>query len=272
MMRLGLLGFPLEHSLSPVLHEAALQTAGLQGSYSLHPVRPGNTGALGNLVNCVRSGELTGLNVTIPHKQAVLPLLDVLTPSAERIGAVNTIYSRGRQVIGDNTDAPGFLADLERFAPGPASALVLGAGGAAAAVAYALWASNCRVTLAARRVEEAGQLARRFPGTKVVSMDVEELARTDAEVIVNATPVGMFPNVDENAWPDHLPFPVGAAIYDLVYNPAETRLVRTARAAGLRAITGLGMLVEQAVLAFEIWTGYTVPRAVLLRALTQGTL
>ncbi len=271
MIRLGLIGFPLVHSLSPVLHEAALQAAGLQGSYSLYPVRPGNPEGLGELVNCVRSGELTGLNVTIPHKQAVLPLLDMLTPSARVIGAVNTIYSRGRRVIGDNTDAPGFLADLERFAPRPTSALVLGAGGAAAAVVYALRARNCRMTVAARRVEQAEQLARRFPRTRVISMDGEALARTDANLVINATPVGMYPHTDDSPWPADLAFPAGSMMYDLVYNPAETKLVRTARAAGLRAITGLGMLIEQAVLAFEIWTGYTVAREVLLGALAQST-
>jgi hypothetical protein len=115
MIRLGLIGYPLGHSLSPKLHNAALRYHGLQGEYSLFPIEPDDLQSLKGILGRLRSGEITGLNVTIPHKQHVIPLLDALTETAQAIGAVNTIYLRNKKLIGDNTDAPGFLADLKRF-------------------------------------------------------------------------------------------------------------------------------------------------------------
>jgi shikimate dehydrogenase len=141
--KLGLIGYPLSHSLSPQIHTAALQSRGLKGDYSLFPIHPEDKQGLEDLLSRIRSGEIHGLNVTIPHKQNVIPFLDELTDTAGSIGAVNTIYLRNDKLIGDNTDAPGFLADLKllidsavfNFQP---SALVLGAGGSARAVVYAL--------------------------------------------------------------------------------------------------------------------------------------
>ncbi len=115
MIKLGLIGYPVGHSLSPKIQNAALQASGLQGDYSLFPVAPDDLQTLKNLMDTVRSGEMTGFNVTIPHKQHVIPLLDDLTPTARAIGAVNVIYRQGNKLIGDNTDAPGFLADLKKF-------------------------------------------------------------------------------------------------------------------------------------------------------------
>ncbi len=270
MIKLGLTGYPLEHSLSPMLHEAALRAAGLQGSYSLYAVRPGDKKGLDSLVSRVRSGELSGLNVTIPHKQSIIPFLDHLTPPAQAIGAVNTIYLTDGKAVGDNTDTPGFLADVDRFAAVPASALILGTGGAARAVVYALWNRHCAVSVAARRLEQAQQLAERFPGIEAIALTPATLEGRTAGLVVNATPVGMFPHVEESPWPPDVTFPEGAAVYDLIYNPAETRLVHLARAAGLRAISGLGMLIEQAALAFELWTGHKGSQQVMLNAVTQS--
>ena len=115
MIKLGLIGYPVGHSLSPKIQNAALQACGLEGDYSLFPVAPDDMQTLKDLLDDVRSGEMTGLNVTIPHKQNVIPLLDELTPTARAIGAVNIIYIRGDKLIGDNTDAPGFLSDLKSF-------------------------------------------------------------------------------------------------------------------------------------------------------------
>ena len=138
MIQLGLTGYPLEHSLSPEIHRAALEYCGLGGDYSPFPVAPDDLRGLKGLLGRVRDGEVTGLNVTVPHKRKVIPLLDELTPVADAIGAVNTIYVRHGKLMGDNTDAPGFLADVERFlgARKPETrdrelALVLGAGGSA---------------------------------------------------------------------------------------------------------------------------------------------
>jgi shikimate dehydrogenase len=143
MIRLGLIGYPLGHSLSPKIHAAALKASGLQGDYSLFPIHLDDKQGLKDLLARVRAGEIQGLNVTIPHKQNVIEFIDELTPTAKAIGAVNTVYMRGDKLIGDNTDALGFLSDLKRVIGNRESgigksAIVLGAGGSARAVVYAL--------------------------------------------------------------------------------------------------------------------------------------
>lgn len=272
--QLGLIGYPLGHSLSPKIHTAALNACGLDGSYSLFPIPPDDKDGLKDLLARVRSGELHGLNVTIPHKQNVIEFMDELTPTAQAIGAVNTIYSREGKLIGDNTDAAGFLADLKR-AIGDwrleigHSALVLGAGGSARAVVYALLSDGWNVTLAARRLEQAEQLANTFPNHQLLITNYSSLILHPSSLLINTTPVGMFPNVDNSPLPDELLLPPNAFVYDLVYNPRETKLVKSARAQGLNASTGLGMLIEQAALAFELWTGYTPPRETLFNSVTN---
>jgi shikimate dehydrogenase len=279
MIQLGLIGYPLDHSLSPRLHTAALQARDLQGAYLLYPVEPDDMQSLRALLDQVRTGELTGLNVTIPHKQNVIRFLDELTPGALAIGAVNTIYLKEGKLIGDNTDAPGFLTDLNSFlqedinhfgkrdAKSGRSALILGAGGSARAVAYALQEAGWTITIAARRIEQALGFA--TPLMRVIPYDSFHIAPllSSFHLIVNATPVGMFPDTDASLWNDRLVFPKGAVVFDLIYNPRETLFVKQARAAGLRARTGTGMLVEQAALAFQLWTGYDIPRNVLIDAI-----
>ena len=282
MIKLGLTGYPLGHSLSPVIHQAALRSCGMDGSYSLFPVHPDDKQGLKDLLAQVRSGELTGLNVTIPHKQNVIDLLDELTPTAEAIGAINTIYLRDHKLVGENTDAPGFLSDLKEFLPaeilkhGDAKALVLGAGGSARAIVYALRNDGWEVTIAARRIEQAKQLADSFatyqlPITICTLSNLQSLLST-LSLIVNTTPIGMTPNIDQSPWPENLSFPAHAAIYDLVYNPHETKLVRDACARRLHATTGLGMLVEQAALAFKIWTEHYPSRQVMMDSTIQSLI
>ncbi len=270
MIHLGLVGYPLEHSLSPLLHHTALRAAGLQGEYELYPVRPAGRGALRGLVQQVRDGQIHGLNVTIPYKQMITRLSDDLSPAAASIGAVNTIYLRGGRVIGDNSDSAGFLADLQRWITNPRSAIVLGAGGAARAVVHALAGLGCRVCLASRRTHPAQALARQFANVVAVPLSYDALKGVEADLLVNATPAGMFPDLDQCAWPPGLSLPGGAAVYDLVYNPFETRLVQQARLEGLGARNGLGMLIEQAILAFELWTGCKVSRSTLEQAVGQA--
>lgn len=272
---LGLTGFPLGHSLSPKIHAAALAACGLEGTYALFPVSPEQPSELAALLHRLRAGEIHGLNVTIPHKQSILSLLDDLTETARAIGAVNTISLRQGNLMGDNTDAPGFLADLNRFLsqsniPNPRQALVLGAGGSARAVVYALCSAGWQVTVAARRLEQARQLAQTFPQAAVRVADFSQLpafaALNPCFVLINTTPLGMTPHTETCPWPEDLPLPAQAVVYDLVYNPRETRLVQRARVGGLPAVSGLGMLIEQAALAFEIWTGCRPPREALWRA------
>jgi len=273
---LGLIGYPLGHSLSPKIHTAALKACGLDGSYSLFPIPPEDTQALKDLLTRIRTGELHGLNVTIPHKQNVIPLLDELTHTAKAIGAVNTIYLRENKLIGDNTDAAGFLADLKKFTGNGKlgnreleigkSALVLGAGGSARAVVYALLNDGWNVTLAARRIEQAQQLAQSFPNYQLLFTNLLDLRPSTFNLIINSTPLGMTPNTDQSPLPENTTLAKDTVIYDLVYNPRETKLVKDARAQGLSATTGLGMLIEQAALAFELWTGHTPSRDILRTA------
>jgi shikimate dehydrogenase len=266
-----LIGYPLGHSLSPKIHTAALNACGLEGSYSLFPIPPEDTQALKDLLTRIRTGELHGLNVTIPHKQNVIPLLDELTPTAKAIGAVNTIYLRENKLIGDNTDAAGFLSDLKKFTGDRRlvigiSALVLGSGGSARAVVYALLNDGWHVTIAARRVEQAQELSRQFKSTKAIELNLSTFKPSNLQLIINTTPIGMTPNVDQSPLPENMTLSKDTVIYDLVYNPRETKLVKDARAQGLSATTGLGMLIEQAALAFKLWTGHNPPRDVLRTA------
>ncbi len=280
--QLGLIGYPLGHSLSPKIHKAALESCGLKGDYSLFPTHPDDKQGLKDLLDRVRSGEIHGLNVTIPHKQNVIEWLDELTPTAKAIGAVNTIYMHENKLIGDNTDAPGFLLDLKKFIGTwklgiGKSALVLGAGGSAHAVVYTLINDGWNVSLAARRVEQAQELIGRFQYADVLELNFQTFRPfnytqdkpSNFQLIVNTTPIGMSPNADKSPWPQEIPFPKNIVIYDLAYGPRETKLVKDARAQGLFATTGLGMLVEQAALAFEIWTGCNPSREILFDSVNQ---
>jgi shikimate dehydrogenase len=292
MYTLGLTGFPLSHSLSPKLHTAALKAAGLEGSYSLFPVDPARPDELAALLERVRGGEIHGLNVTIPHKKAVIPLLDKLSETAKAIGAVNTIYAQNGRLIGDNTDAAGFWADLSPHLISPkfqrtefrggtnlplphfrvskmgedGRGLVLGAGGSARAVVFALKAHGWDVAVAARRIEQAQALLTEFGLQAAQSLDSQT---TGFDLLVNTTPLGMTPNIETCAW--DWGFPPRAFVYDLVYNPPETLLMKRARAAGLQTSNGLGMLIEQAALAFELWTGHKADRTAMKMNLESNT-
>ncbi len=170
-LQLGLIGYPLGHSLSPQLHHGALKAMDLPGEYRLYPIAPLPEGhaALSKLIERLRSGELAGLNVTIPHKPNVLPLLDDMTPLVRRTGSANTLFTHGGRLIGDTTDVPGFLADLEGWLPpdqaAAKKALVLGAGGSARAVVVALQESGWQITLSARRIVQAEELAAGLGGS-----------------------------------------------------------------------------------------------------------
>jgi shikimate dehydrogenase len=290
-MKLALLGYPLSHSLSPAMHNAALAEVGLHDwRYEALPIEPAR---LGEAVALLRSDDYAGANVTVPHKEAIIPFLDGLTPVAEAIGAVNTIIARAGakhpprifqrtsesladasplQLIGHNTDAAGLLADLYAHDVhiSNRAALSLGAGGAARAVVAALAPLNVEIRLAARRREQAQALISNFqlPNSKLFDLTINDLRRAseDAALIINCTPIGMSPKTDASPWYESVPFPPGAFVYDLVYNPADTLLTRQARAAGLRAAAGLGMLIEQGALAFELWTGKTAPRKLMREA------
>ena len=269
IFKLGLIGYPLGHSISPKIHIAALNACGLDGDYSLFPITPEDKQGLKDLLDCVRSGEIHGLNVTIPHKQNVIEFMDELMPTAKSIGAVNTICMREGKLIGDNTDVPGFLADLKKFLTtepqrhGDLNALVFGAGGSSRGIVYALLSEGWKVTVAARRFKQAQELVNSFTNHRLPITSFTNLRLSTFDLIVNTTPLGMSPNIDQSPLPDGIALSKNTKIYDLVYNPRETKLVRDARSLGLQATTGLGMLIEQAALAFELWTGHNPPRDIL---------
>lgn len=280
----GIFGYPVEHSFSPAMHNAAFAALGLDYIYVPFPVLPAN---LPGAVAAVRALGLAGVNVTIPHKEAVLPLLDELSEEARLIGAVNTIVNRSGQLHGDNTDGRGFLRSLEEkagFTPAGKTALILGAGGAARAVAVQLaLAGTKRLLLANRSQSRARELAGFVAERTGVRVEMVPWPRKDnemlpgealleAELVVQATPMGMHPNASETV---PLPFDLfrpGQVACDLVYNPVETLFLKKAREAGAAAVDGLGMLLYQGALAFELWTGAAAPVEVMREALTKVIL
>lgn len=262
----GLIGWPVEHSVSPAMHNAAFEALGLDWCYVPLPVRPGHIAEA--LAGIVALG-FGGVNVTVPHKQALVPLVDELSEAARAIGAVNTvIVMDGGRTTGHNTDAGGFMRALKAlpFDPHGCSALVLGAGGAARAVVYALATNQVEVTVLNRTPERAEALVealRGFASARLYAgpLIADRLRKVGANVdlVVNTTPLGMWPHIEGSPWPEELPFPAHALLFDLVYNPRETRLMCQARAVGARACNGLDMLVYQGAEAFTSWTGREAP-------------
>lgn len=267
--RVGIIGYPIKHSLSPVFQQAAFDFHGIPARYEAWETLPEGVAAA---VARLRHPSYLGMNVTVPHKQAVMPLLDEIDPLARRIGAVNTIVNRGGRLIGYNTDAAGFLRAVQReagYSVAGRRALLVGAGGAARAVVFSLLeAGVASLAIANRRPERAADLVadlRGETGRSVVhalAMGEDELAAVVAAVdlLVNATPLGMRHTAHEQAMPlpGHLLRP-GLLVCDLVYNPPQTPLLRAAAAAGAATLEGLPMLIYQGAAAFELWTGQQPP-------------
>ena len=273
----GLLGWPVSHSVSPAMHNAAFAALGLNWRYVPLPVDPQRPDAVRRAVGGLAALGMAGANVTVPHKQAVMPYVDRLLPAAQAIGAVNTlIVEPDGSLTGDNTDAAGFLADLREHGVEAAGrrVLLLGAGGSARAAAYGLAAAGAaRIDVLNRTPAAAQALAAAIqplaPDCSLqagaLPQDVERLAPA-ADLIVNCTSLGMTPHSDTTPWPQDAPLRPGQVVYDLVYNPPQTVLLRQAAESGAQAIGGLGMLVWQGALAFERWTGCQAPVEVMRRA------
>jgi len=269
----GLIGWPVEHSVSPAMHNAAFDALGLRWRYTLWPTPPGK---VATALDDLRAAGYRGANVTVPHKQAVLPYLQEISDTARAIGAVNTIVLQAGGWSGHNTDGQGFLAALRGagYRPEGQQALVLGAGGGARSVVYALARAGSSVTIYNRTGPRAQALAADMVGLDLPVSVAPVLAELDLKkfgLLVNATPVGMWPQVEATPWPVALPLPGHWTVFDLLYNPAETRLLAQARAAGAATIGGLGMLVQQGALAFELWTGRKPP-VTLMRAAAERAL
>ncbi len=260
----GLIGWPVEHSRSPAMHNAAFAALGLDWNYILLPTPADQVEAV---VARIRSGEVQGANVTIPHKQAVMPFLDEIDPAAQAVGAVNTIVRCDGRLIGYNTDTLGFKRTLHdtgvEVKDHPCA--VLGAGGSARAVVHVLRELGAHITVHARDVAKARALHANSRPLGVLN-EIDPAT----QLIVNTTPVGLSPNVDASPWPDNVPFPTKALIFDLLSNPPRTRFMKQAERAGVRAINGWSMLVYQGAAAFEKWTGITPSIEVMKQALERS--
>jgi len=277
----GLIGWPVAHSLSPVMHNAAFEALGLNWAYVPLPVLPGQ---IESAVRGLVALGFRGANVTVPHKQAVIPTLDFLAPDVREFGAVNTLVVKGNDakatVGGYNTDYQGFIGALVRdgFDPEGKSIVVVGTGGAGRAVVFGLLQAGGKdvlvLDLVSQKAEELvtdleGARPSRLHMLPLTEETLVESARA-ADLLVNATPVGMWPNVGDSIWPDGVPIPTHLAVSDLVYNPLSTRLLEQTRTSGAHPIGGLEMLVGQGTLAFERWTGKPAPIEVMRSACEQA--
>jgi len=273
----GVIGDPIEHTMSPVMHNAAFKELGLD--YLYVPLRVKKE-ELGKAVESMRALNIRGVNVTLPHKVAIIPFLDELDPLAKKIGAVNTIVNDGGVLTGYNTDATGFLqALLEKGVESEGKKVViLGAGGAARAISFILAERGGHLVILNRLLELdwAEELAQRV--SKVSKKEVKALELNEknlevvlegADILINATSVGMSPDINKTPVPARLLKP-GLIVFDIVYNPIQTRLLKEAEAAGAQTIGGLDMLVWQGAIAFEKWTGQKAPLDLMKREAIKG--
>jgi shikimate dehydrogenase len=265
----GIIGWPVESSRSPRIHNYWLEQHQIDGVYVPLAVRRGDfeTAVRGLLV-----AGFQGANVTIPHKLAAFAVCDEVAPFAQQAGAVNTLVFRGGRIIGSNTDGPGFLAHLRAQGVDPAAgpALVLGAGGGARAIIAALLQAGAPVTITNRNKERADELAASLPGVGVIDWEKRAAALAEHVLVVNTTPQGM---IGQPALELDLSRATPATvIVDIVYVPLETPLLRAAREAGLRTVDGLGMLLYQARPGFAAWFGVEPAVDARLRALVEADL
>ena len=262
----GLIGYPVEHSLSPLMHNTAFDRLGLNYCYVAMPVREE---ALKDAIKGLKALNFAGFNVTVPHKENVIPLLDDIDEEARFIGAVNTVKNEDGRLRGYNTDGRGFMESLREagIEVKGKDIFIVGAGGAARAIGYYLVREASRVCIFDIDSGKAISLVNALKGVRDNVVFVDSLSRIrSSDLIINATPLGL---KEEDPLPVDLRLlSKDQVIYDLIY--WDTTLVREARAIGCRAVNGLGMLLWQGVLAFRIWTGITPPVEIMREVLMQG--
>lgn len=272
----GIIGLPINHSLSPKMYMAAFHASGFTHyNYIAIPVK---VGGLMPAVEGLKGLDFRGFNVTIPHKTTILNYLDAVNPDAKIIGAVNTVVNDGGMLTGYNTDVTGFLASLTEadFLPEDSNAVILGAGGAARAVLWGLCKRKAGfITIGARNEEKAQKLAGDFKNyAEVEGMDwssemFQEILQT-ADILINTTPLGMYPNVDTMPPIDLKLLPEGALVYDIVYNPEKTKFLKTAEKFGYPTLNGLTMLLKQGEEAYRLFTGTHPDLDIMHRVLTTS--
>ncbi|MCK8825277.1 shikimate dehydrogenase [Fuchsiella alkaliacetigena] len=268
----GLFGYPVEHSLSPVMHNTAFKELGLDYLYLPFAVPKAK---LAEAVAGIKGLNFEGVNLTIPHKQKVRDYLDELSQEAELIGAVNTVQRCNGKLIGHNTDGKGFLRSLVEeasFTPQDKKVLVIGAGGAARAVSYQLALEEVKeLYIANRTLSKAENLAtevgKKLDLNKAEALPLEKGALSsiikNLDLVVDTTPIGMSPQVEVEPVIEAELLHSNLLVADLVYNPVKTTLLKAAQKAGAETLSGLGMLVYQGAIAFEIWTGQRAPVKVM---------
>lgn len=267
----AVIGNPIEHTLSPIMHNAAFEALKLDYVFLAFKVKPAQVEAA---VNGMRALNMRGLNVTMPHKSTVINYLDRVDLSAQIVNSVNTILNKENLLFGFNTDGVGALKALREngVEPKGRKVLLLGAGGAARAIAYTLAKEADELAILNRTVKEAQNLAKllgralnkKFVAGPLSPGEIQQNLQ-DSDILVNATSVGMKPNADESPVAPKLLRP-DLAVMDIVYNPLETKLAQSAKAAGAKVVSGVEMLIYQGAASFEIWTGKSAPVEVMRKA------
>ncbi len=268
----GIIGFPVKHSLSPLMQTTALQACSIDGVYVPFEVSPEE---LNEALQGMKALSIKGFNVTVPHKESVAKLVDFLNEDAEFLEAVNTVKIENKQLHGFNTDAEGFLRSLseERVETKGKKVLLFGAGGAARAVGYALIKGGAKfINIVNRNFSKAkavGELLGKRGNVLIYPLkeSVVETLLEDCDIIVNTTSVGMKSN-DPHLF-DYEKIPPGKVVVDIIYNPPETPLLKFAKKKGCKVINGLGMLIHQGAIAFEIWTNKKAPVSLMKRVVEE---
>ncbi len=268
MKTVALIGYPLGHTVSPAMHNAAYKALGLDYEYVPLEVAPNDLKAS---VEGLKALHFSGFNVTIPYKEAILEHLDDVTKLAQDIGAVNTVQNQDGKLVGYNTDGPGFIESLREdagFDPKNKKCVLIGAGGAGRAIAVSLMENGAKsIFIYDVQTEKAEALASYVGGN--LSKDLQKEIN-ESGALINASPVGMYPKVEASPLPEGIKLHQKLMVYDLVYNPYETRLLTQAKSAGAKAVSGLGMLVRQGAIAFTVFTGHPAPLTVMWQAAEAG--
>lgn len=258
----AVIGDPVRQSISPLVHNRAFQARRLDAVYVSYLVPPAS---LKDFMTTAETLPITGCSVTIPHKQKIMRYLDHIEPYAKRVGAVNTILRKGGKWRGTNTDSAGVITPLKKKVRLPkCSVLVAGNGGAARGAAFALADEGAAISITGRNLDRVRVLAKQT-GAEPLSREQAEARHFD--VVINATPLGMAPHAEECFFVDKIP---GDVVFDMVYNPLETRLLQWAASENKTVVNGLQMFLEQAALQFELWTGESAPRAAMERAALEA--
>lgn len=261
------IGDPIQHSLSPKMHNAAFEALGIDNEFVFvaSQVKPED---LSDFVKGVRTMGIRGVACTIPHKTEIIKYLDCVDEVAQKIGSVNTIVNDGSILKGYNTDWLGVINPLEKITSLDDKTIALiGAGGVARAVAYAVTKRGAKLTIYNRSLEEAERLAKEFSGKALSLHNLEKVK--DADIIFNATPLGMYPNEDKTPIPNEL-IRKNQIVFDAVYTPFETKLLRDAKSIGAQIISGVEMFVEQGAAQFKLYTGFDAPVGTMKEVLIKN--